>query len=113
MATKKGIEHICTPVFTPEMGKRLALARMKLNLDQAQLAKLWGVSQQRVSKVELGRLDVIPELTVARFEAVMGKFSRFVLFGTDSDRFQNPGTIVRAYWKGRLARVHARGLRDA
>lgn len=104
---KKGVDEICSPIFTPEMGRRLAHARMKMLMDQTTLARFLGVKQPQISRLERGQIQFLePPVTLARLEGIFSKFTRYILFGVDSDRFQNPGKIKTDYYKLKLAKKH-------
>jgi transcriptional regulator with XRE-family HTH domain len=93
---------ISTPIFTAEMGDRMALARMKMLLDQRELGTRLGISQQQVSKLEQGKVRVLEKpFTLEQFLKVFGKSSSFVLFGTGEDNF--PRSIRLTYWEEKSA----------
>ncbi len=96
------LTSILAIIFTPEMGKRLSIARMKMQIDQAELGRLLGVNQHAISRIERGKSSVLETpFTLARFEAIMGGSTTYVLFGTGAERFRE-GIIRQNYWKLKL-----------
>jgi transcriptional regulator with XRE-family HTH domain len=94
---------VTTPIFTPEIGARLALARMKLLMDQKEFGAKLGIAQQQVSKLEAGRLRTLekPFTTQALWDALGNSFS-FVMYGTGEDRFP-PDHVRKTYWDAKAA----------
>jgi len=95
------IDDVTTVVFTPAMGARLAIARMKLMIDQREIGTRLGISQAAVSRLELGQAKVVESVLVATWKRVLPQLFPYVLFGTNEERF-NRGKIVKAYWDNRL-----------
>ena len=77
-----------TPVFDSERGVRLRYARHAMKLKQSDLAKLLGVSQKTVSRLEIGLLDVGGFSTLL-FRSVMGKHFGYVMFGTGKEKYES------------------------
>lgn len=82
------LKTVLTPIWDREMGRRLAIARMKQGRKQAELATLLStpghpISQQQIAKVEGGRLERL-DVTWARIEAVLGKHAGYVLIARDA-----------------------------
>ena|SRR6185312_3755688 len=98
---KLTIDDVTTVVFTPAMGARLAIARMKLMIDQREIGTRLGISQAAVSRLELGQAKVVESVLVATWKRVLPQLFPYVLFGTNEERF-NRGKIVKAYWDNRL-----------
>jgi transcriptional regulator with XRE-family HTH domain len=89
-----------TPLFGPERGPRLAKARMKMGLSQAELGHRLGVSQSVVSSIELGRTRVA-EFTLAQFLAALGTGANYVLTGAGKEIYEAPGVKIK-FWHKRL-----------
>lgn len=93
-----------TPIFTPEMGQRLKLARMKLLMDQSELGEKLGCSQSAISHLEKGSQKTSREpFTVLQFKDVFGPLWTYVLFGTNEASL-SPAHIRKVYWDARLKR---------
>lgn len=89
-----------TPIFTKEVGERMALARMKLLWDQKELGEKLGISQQQVGKIESGHRIAERALSTAKFKEVFGDAFMFILFGTGDHRFPE-NHIRKTYWNHR------------
>lgn len=95
------LDEITTILWTQEMGKRLALIRMRMMKDQSELAAEFGCSQASLSKIERGIIRVSDKFTVASLKRVFGNTFHFIFFGTNPERF-NEGAIRNRYWDTRL-----------
>lgn len=93
---KTANEHL-TPIFTPEMGKRLALIRMRLMWEQSEVALRLGISQQNVSAIESGRMSICKKLNMSRFVAVFQDASNYILLGTRKEKWEM-GNPRKKYW---------------
>lgn len=101
---RPSIDELTTVIWTREMGRRLALVRMKRLMDQREMARALGLErngQGTVSRIELGRLPVTERLTVATLKKTFHTEFMFIVFGSNPERF-NAGVIVRKYWDTRL-----------
>lgn len=67
--------------FTKLMGERLAYARVKMGLRQADLAALLGVTQDHIYRLETGN-STVSVFNAGVFRTVMRGRVEFVLFGT-------------------------------
>lgn len=102
MAPRPALEMTLRPVFTKESGDRLRLIRMSMLIDQRELALLLGTSQQQISKLESGRLDVAP-FTLARMRNVFGDLTQVILIGSDAKMARIiPKNVSDRYWFARL-----------
>lgn len=98
------LDALTTPIFTPEMGRRLSIARMRMNLGQAELGVRLGVNQACVSKLEAGKLTVPrAPFTLAKFKEVLGEHWGFVLRGSNAEKY-GYREARDAFWQSRLAR---------
>lgn len=70
--------EVTTPIFTPEMGTRLARARKVMKLTQRQLAEQLSLSQAQLSRLENGKMMHAP-CNSARFSSVLGDHFLYVL----------------------------------
>lgn len=95
------IDQVTTVIWTPDMGKRMALVRMKMLKEQKEFAKTLGVTQAAISRIELGHLKVTESFTVESLKKLLEKHFSFVVFGTNPERY-NAGVITRTYWDTRL-----------
>lgn len=95
------IDQVTTVLWTLEMGKRMALVRMKALKDQSEIAKELGMTQPSYSKLERGAVRVTEKIKVADLKRVFGTNFSFVVFGANPERF-NAGVITRKYWDTRL-----------
>lgn len=95
------IDEVTTLLWTGEMGKRLALVRMKALKQQKELAGELGVTQAAISRLELGQSQVCERITVASLKKAFGTAFPFIAFGVNPERY-NAGSIVRQYWDTRL-----------
>lgn len=95
------IDELTTLLWTPEIGRRMALIRMKLMKDQKQLAQEFGVTQSTISRLEIGHLRVTEGITVSQLKKVFGNHFSFIITGTNPERY-NAGRIVLVYWDTRL-----------
>lgn len=87
------------PIFDEERGYRLRYMRMSLMMTQTQLAGKFGVPQQAIANIELGRIKVARKpITLAQVYAVFGCATHHILFGLDSQSF-NYDQIRTAYHK--------------
>lgn len=101
---RPSLDELTTVIWTPEMGRRLALVRMKRVMDQREMARALGLErngQGMISRLELGRLLVTDRLTVATLKKTFPTEFMFIVFGSNPERF-NAGVIVRKYWDTRL-----------
>lgn len=71
---------------------------MRMLIDQSELGRLLGISQRTVCEVEVGKRAVVKSLTLARFKAILGQHSGFVLIGSGSEKY-NMGSIKSLYWE--------------
>lgn len=99
------IDELVTPIFTPEMGKRLMVARQYRDMDQRDLAPLLGLNQATLSRIETGTLSVArTPFTLAKIKKVLGDSATFfVLRGTNEARFYRSAN-VRGFWEKRHKR---------
>lgn len=106
------LDELVTPIFTPEMGARLSVARMYRDMDQRDLAPLLGLNQATLSRLETGHTPVARRpFTLARLKKALGDPAVFfILRGTEERKFTRSAT-VRRFWekrgkrKGRRARM--------
>lgn len=105
------LAQITTVVWDREMGQRLCVVRMAMNIDQAQLGQLLGVKQGTISRIERGRMDVCASFNLARLKAVLGDRTAHVLYGNQADKHPS-GHISKQYWKTRLAKKSKAGGRE-
>lgn len=77
----------CMPIFDAERGNRLRYMRMKLLLDQRELAEKLGISASTLSDIEKGKLAVsrIP-FTLSQFMDIFGDLTSHILLGTGMER---------------------------
>lgn len=101
------LEMQVSPIFTPEMGKRMADIRMKMLLDQKALGLVFGISQQQISQLERGRLTH-PPFTLAQFRAVFGEYTAFILYGSKAETIPR-ALIAKTYWRSKLRNKGKRG----
>lgn len=86
-----------TPIWSPEMGDRLKIARMKLKLSQGELAALLAITQSTVSKLECGVVQVaLLPLSVLKF--ALTDHLTYVLWGSRESAY-SPNYIIQEYWK--------------
>lgn len=98
------IDALVTPIFTPEIGRRMTIARRYLDLTQAQLGERLGASQNAVSDLESGKVAVLRHpFTLSRFREIFGDATYYVLKGTERERIER-SPITLGYWERRLAR---------
>lgn len=90
-------------LFDEKSSARLALARMKLGLTQAEFAKSLGVSQQTLSDIEAHRLEYTKKITVLALQVALGKAWRYVVFGQGASLY-NENTIRLDYWHEQFAK---------
>lgn len=95
--------------FTKEMGERLAYARVKMGLRQADLAALLGVTQDHVYRLETGQSSV-SVFNAGVFRTVMRGRMEFVLFRTgplavDFQSREERMKIAELQWGGKKCRV--------
>lgn len=76
-----------TPVFNKEMGRRLMIARCKMKLKQDELAKLLGVNQSEVSRIELNRIEV-GNFTTGKLKEALGRHFDYVFHGTRRSEYE-------------------------
>ncbi len=95
------IDKLTTPLWSAEMGKRLALVRMRLLLDQKSLGQSLGVTQSTISRIESGYLRVAETISVAKLKSVFPTAFAFIVFGRNPERY-NASAIVESYWSTRL-----------
>lgn len=105
--------EISTPIFTPDMGLRLKIARMKLKWSQAELGERLGVSQQQIGRIEAGRRQTIENpFSSAVLRDALRTHINYVLFGSNADLYDYV-KIKAAYWEVRDAtkgnRTHTGG----
>ena len=95
---------VLTPIWDKDMGHRLAMMRMKLGWDQAELGRQLGVSASTISDLELGRL-VVPRapFSFAKLMEVMPKMASHVVLGTGNYADSYNAIRVR-YWREKLRR---------
>jgi transcriptional regulator with XRE-family HTH domain len=100
----RGFEKImmrASIVFDPEMGRRLNYARQKMKnaegkpILQAELARLLGVSQATISKIETGK-QTGTIINVGRIRAVLGKHFNFVLTGEGAENYKPYQPLTKA-----------------
>jgi transcriptional regulator with XRE-family HTH domain len=98
------LHQVLTPIFDEEIGYRMSIARMRMRMDQAELGRLLGVSQQVISKLEQGKIRV-PErpFNYARFHAIFGAMTSYILSGAGREKYET-GNVKHEYWKHKLKR---------
>lgn len=79
---------IMTPIWDKEMGRRLRLARTRQLRTQLEFAAVLStpespVGQQAIAAIEHGRKHR-SQITWARLEAVLGKYTNYVLIASDA-----------------------------
>lgn len=70
-----------TPIFDKEMGIRLKIARINLKLSQSELADKLGLNQVTISRLESGKLDLVP-VSAEKFKTVLGKEFEYTLINS-------------------------------
>lgn len=99
------IDTLVSPIFDTARGKKLALARMKLLMTQAELGEKLGVGQRTISRIEAGgHLFTCPAITLAALKTALEPEGwRFVMFyeGQFHSTAYDPGRIHELYWKPR------------
>lgn len=95
------LDELTTLIWTPEMGKRLSLVRMKMLKEQKELARDLRVSQGAISRIEIGHSVVCEKITIKSLRLYLGTSFSFVVFGTNPERY-NEGVIKKTYWDTRL-----------
>lgn len=95
------IDDLTTILWTSEIGKRMALVRMKMLKDQTEISREFKMNQPSYSKLERGAIRVTEKVTVADLKRVYGSAFSFIVFGTSPERY-NSGVITRKYWDTRL-----------
>ncbi len=84
-----------TPIFNEEMGARLKIAREKLNITQAELAKKLHISQPTLSRIERGQMRTA-NFNVTQLEIIFnGAGMSFIVIGANAEKF----TPNKDYWK--------------
>lgn len=96
------IDELVTPIFTPEMGKRLMVARQYRDMDQRVLAPLLGLNQATLSRMETGGLAVARHpFTLATLKRALGDPAVFfILRGTNDTKFYRSATYL-GFWEKR------------
>lgn len=95
--------EVTTPIFTPDMGSRLRIVRMKKKWSQAQMGDALGISQQQVGRLEAGRIQTMENpFSTAVLKRVLESHTAFVLFGSNPERYIIPA-IKAAYWADKNA----------
>ena len=97
--TENQLAAVVQPLIDSEAGERMELVRMKMLLDQKEMAELLGVTQQQLSRLERGQVKC-SGITLARFKAVFKRSFSFILFGQGEgiDRRE----VTARYWDTRL-----------
>lgn len=95
------LDQLTTVLWTPEMGRRMALVRMKMLKEQKEVARDLGVTQSTISRIEIGHLRVSEGLTVAALKTLFDKHFGFIVYGTNPERY-NAQVITKVYWDTRL-----------
>jgi len=98
---REGLKDTLTPIWTPEMGKRLATARMSRMMEQNVLAQMLNVSQATISNIEAGKLRVPRDapFNVRLLETIFGDvLLDYILMGWGSIRM-NECRISAEFWK--------------
>ena len=80
MTSQPDLAQFVTPRITPEQAGRLKLVRLMLYWDQATLAQKLGISQQKVSLLESGRVSIIP-INLLQFQTIFPEHWQFILSG--------------------------------
>ena len=97
------IWEIATPIFTPDMGMRLKIARMKLKWSQAEMGERLGVSQQQIGRIESGRIQTMENpFSAAVLRDALRAHTNYVLFNSNADLYDYV-KIKAAYWEARDA----------
>lgn len=93
-----------TPLWDAVKGHRLKIARMRVLLDQGELAALLGVNQQTISRIEAGRIVASrnPLSTEAWMNVLKESFG-FVMFGIGITKIEE-NYVVRRFWDAKLKR---------
>lgn len=79
-----------TYIFDKEMGVRLTYARRKMRMKQDDLARMLGISQDKVSRIECGSIKngIVSTLTVSRFNAILGVHKNYVIMGAKHEEYE-------------------------
>jgi transcriptional regulator with XRE-family HTH domain len=97
MEAKTKWQEICAPIFDKAMGERLALMRMKMLMDQKELADILGIDQHTVSDLEKGRLGVPrTPFTVKLLKDIFAGDMGYILYGTNSERYN--ANLIQSRW---------------
>lgn len=98
------VYSVSAPIFTPEMGNRMRLARMKLLMDQKELGEKFGCPQGAISRLEKGLQSTLEEpFTVLQLKDLFGPLWTYILFGSN-ENLVNEKHVVKTYWNARLKR---------
>lgn len=90
---REQMDAVVAPIFDRDSGYRLKMYRLKERLEQRDLAFLLGVSQQYVSKLEIG-YPVKPMFTLEQLIKVVGfPATTWVLTGKNPSRFDPMGRV--------------------
>lgn len=80
----------------------MAIARMRLLLDQSALAEKLGCSQDVISRLERGALTVHRNpFTITQFREVFGKLWTYILLGSNEENIP-VSHIRKTYWDSKL-----------
>src|SRR3990167_9092606 len=93
-------QKLLCPIWTPEMGVRLQIARRRFYMDQRELGALLGISQQTVSSIEKGKLKYAETNLFALSTALGGEMIKFIFFNAGAGAFDR-GRIHINYWAAR------------
>ena len=100
------IDEVLTVMFTPEIGARMRHVRIKLLLDQKEMAIKFGTSQQNYSRLERGHIRFF-EITLKRFKEIFEDATLFILRGTGSGKWE----LTREDRKKWLEKKYAKQLK--
>lgn len=102
MAPRPNLDHFLFPKFTPDAGERMRLIRMNMLIDQRELGMMLGTSQQQISKLESGRLEMAP-FTYGKMQNVFGELAIVILIGSEAMMARMvPKNVSDRYWFARL-----------
>ena len=97
-------EHL-TVIFTPQIGERMRQVRMKWLVDQRDMAKEFGITQQHYSRLERGQIRFF-DVTLKRFKEIYEDAVLFVLRGTGAGKWE----VTEAEKKKWLEKKYAKQL---
>lgn len=85
---KPKLEDVCTPIFDPAMGRRMASMRRQMDMRQAELGQRLGVTQSVISEMETGKCSIPRQpFTVSALKEAFGARAGYILHGQNPERF--------------------------